>query len=168
MGKILPFVSDWADRLTKLLIALMMGAMVLDVLLGVVNRFVFKFSLSWTGQLARFLLIWISMLGSAVAVRQGAHIGVMFVLTRMGRWRNYFMALNSVLIIGLLSIIGGYGLELCFAQSGQISPVMQISMFWPYLAVPAGCLLMVIHYLAALELPKSPQESEIRSDEREV
>jgi TRAP-type C4-dicarboxylate transport system permease small subunit len=153
MGYLLGDLSRWSDRLARLLIAVMMGAMVLDVLLGVVNRFVFKFSFSWSEQLARFLLIWISMLGASIAVRIGAHIGITFLVARLGRWRNRLMLINAAMVIGFLLVVGGYGLKLCITQSRQFSPVMQISMFWPYLSVPAGCLLMIIHYLAALKEP---------------
>ena len=155
MWKLLDSLSLWSDKLCRVLIALMMTAMVLDVLLGVTNRFVLKLSISWTEQLARFLLIWISMLGAATAVRLGSHIGVTFILARMGRWRRPFLLLNIVLIIGFLSVVGWYGVKLCISQSRQFSPVLQVSMFWPFLAVPSGCFLMILHYGAALIKPES-------------
>ncbi|MFH1135476.1 MAG: TRAP transporter small permease [Pseudomonadota bacterium] len=153
MWKLLEFLSFWSDKFCRILIALMMSAMVLDVLLGVVNRFVFKFSISWTEQLARFLLIWISMLGAATAVRLGAHIGVSFMLARLGRWRRLFLIINIVLVIGFLAVVGYFGVKLCLSQARQFSPVMHISMFWPFLAAPAGCFLMILHYGAALNNP---------------
>jgi TRAP-type C4-dicarboxylate transport system permease small subunit len=157
-------LSDRADALCRFLVALMMAAMVLDVLVGVANRFVFKLSISWTEQLARFLLIWISMLGATVAVRTGAHIGVMFVVTRLKRWRLLFMAVNAVLVIGFLLVVGAYGLKLCISQSRQFSPVLQLSMFWPYLSIPAGCLVMIVHYLAALKSPSRIFEAQTITD----
>lgn len=149
-------LSLWVDRASRFLMATMMAAMFLSVFIGVLNRFLFKFSISWTEPLARFLLIWVSMLGAAIAVRQALHIGIMFLTNRMGRWRHSVMYINSVLIIGFLSIVGYYGLRLCLTQATQISPVMHLSMFWPFLAVPAGCLLMIIHYLATLRKPGDP------------
>jgi TRAP-type C4-dicarboxylate transport system permease small subunit len=156
MWAFLEKLSRWADRVSKFLIAIMMTAMFLAVFLGVTNRFVFKFSISWTEQLARFLLIWISMLGAAIAVRPALHIGVMFIITRLGRWRRPVMTINSVMIIGFLAVVGYFGFRLCVSQASQTSPVMNISMFWPFLAVPTGCLLMIIHYLATLRKPGDP------------
>ena len=149
-------LSHWTDRASRFLMAIMMAVMFLAVFLGVGNRFVFKFSISWTEQLARFLLIWISMLGAAIAVRPALHIGVMFIVTRLGRWRRPVMTINSVLIIGFLAVVGYFGLRLCLSQASQTSPVMNLSMFWPLLAVPTGCLLMIIHYLATLRTPGDP------------
>jgi TRAP-type C4-dicarboxylate transport system permease small subunit len=146
-------MSDWSDTICRFAIALMMAAMVLDVLIGVANRFILRLSISWTEQLARFLLIWISMLGAAVAVRWGSHIGVMFVVTRLKRWRPFIMVTNAILIIGFLVVVGVYGIKLCISQSQQVSPVLQLSMSWPYLSIPTGCLFMIIHYLSALKSP---------------
>jgi len=146
-------MSDWADAICRFAIALMMAVMVLAVLIGVTNRFVFKFSISWTEQLARFLLIWISMLGAAAAVRLGSHIGVMFVVTRLKQWRPFIMVTNAILVIGFLVVVGVYGIKLCISQSKQVSPVLQLSMFWPYLSIPTGCFFMIIHYLSALKSP---------------
>ena len=156
MWFILDKLSLWIDRASRFLMAIMMAVIFLAVFLGVLNRFLFKFSISWTEQLARFLLIWISMLGAAIAVRQALHIGVMFLTYRLGRWRRSVMYVNSVLIIGFLSVVGYYGFKLCLTQASQVSPVMGLSMFWPFLAVPAGCLLMIIHYLATLQKPGDP------------
>lgn len=167
MWRLIDALSYWADQVSRWLIALMMAGMVLDVLLGVANRFVFKFSVSWTEQLARFLLIWISMLGAAVAVRLGAHIGVTFVVSRLGRWRPLFMIINVVLVLGFLFVVGGYGFKLCLSQAKQYSPVLQLSMFWPYLAIPAGCLLMIIHYLAALRNPAQAFEGDMMAQNSE-
>lgn len=149
-------LSLWSDRASRILMIVMMAAMFLTVFLGVANRFVFKISMSWTEQLSRFLLIWVSMVGAAIAVRPALHIGVMFIVTRLGRWRRLVMTVNSVLIIGFLAVVGYYGLRLCLSQSSQTSPVMNLSMFWPFLAVPAGCLLMIIHYLATLRRAGDP------------
>lgn len=151
--KILLKMSNWSDGICRVAIAVLMAAMVADVLLGVANRYLFKFSISWTEQLARFLLIWISMLGAAIAVRLGAHIGVMFVVTRLKRWRSWIMTINSTLVLGFLVLACAYGLKLCFSQSKQTSPVLQLSMFWPYLSIPTGCFFMIIHYLSALRSP---------------
>jgi|WetSurMetagenome_2_1015567.scaffolds.fasta_scaffold31421_2 TRAP-type C4-dicarboxylate transport system permease small subunit len=149
-------LSRWSDWASRLLMIVMMTVMFLTVFVGVANRFVFKISMSWTEQLARFLLIWISMLGAAIAVRPALHIGVMFVVTRLGRWRRPIMTVNSVLIIGFLAVVGYFGLRLSLSQASQTSPVMNLSMFWPFLAVPVGCLLMIIHYLATLRSPGNP------------
>ncbi|MEW6264943.1 MAG: TRAP transporter small permease [Thermodesulfobacteriota bacterium] len=153
-------LSRGLDRFSRGLMAVMMAVMVLDVLFGVVNRFAFKFSISWTEPLARLLLIWISMIGAAIAVRSGAHIGVLFLVNRLGRYRAPLMLLNAVVVIGFLFIVGCFGLKLSLSQARQYTPALRLSMFWSYLAIPSGCLLMIFHYLAALRRPARIFESQ--------
>ena len=74
------------------------------------------------------------------------------------------MTINSVLIIGFLAVVGYYGFRLCLSQASQTSPVMNVSMFWPFLAVPTGCLLMIIHYLATLRKPGDPMAEQNLSE----
>ena len=151
-------LSLWLDRASRVLMAIMMAVMFLSVFLGVLNRFILKLSFSWTEPLARYLLIWVSMIGAAIAVRRALHIGLIFVINRLGRWRRSIMCINSILMVCFLVVVGYYGFKLCLSQSSQISPVMNISMFWPFLSVPAGCLLMIIHYLATLRRPGEPTD----------
>ena len=74
--EIIDWMSYHADRVTKFMIGIMMVMMITIVLFGVLNRFIFKIPLSWTEEVSRYLMIWVSMLGAAVAVRAGTHVGV--------------------------------------------------------------------------------------------
>ncbi|NIX00358.1 MAG: TRAP transporter small permease subunit, partial [Phycisphaerae bacterium] len=53
-----------------------MGVLVIDVTWQVITRFVLKNPSSWTEELATYLLIWVGLLGAAVALHRGAHLGI--------------------------------------------------------------------------------------------
>ncbi len=149
-------IFDWIDRVSliadkgcRLLLAVMMMVMVSDVLLGVINRFIFRFSLSGTEELARFLMVWISMLGGAIALRLGAHVSVTFVLVRLHAMRKWVVMFNAMAILAFLLLVTVYGLKLCLSQSRQLSPVMRLSIFWFYLALPVGSSIMILHIAAS-------------------
>ena len=61
--------------LTRALIVLML-LLVGSVLWQVISRYVFASPSSWTEEIARFLLIWISLLGAAYAFRSGMHLAL--------------------------------------------------------------------------------------------
>ncbi len=123
-----------------------MSVMVLDVLFGVINRFILKLTVSWTEEVARYLMIWICMIGSTIALKEGTHVAVnLFIQKFNKRNRNVIVFINNVLIFAFLIIPAFWGIQLCFSQMGQTSPALRISMFWPFLAVPVGSIIMILH-----------------------
>ena len=71
------------DRaLAGVLIALTI-VMVLTVTWQVATRFLLNSPSSYTEELATYLLLWISLLGAAYALRQRAHLGIDIVTARL-------------------------------------------------------------------------------------
>ena len=75
---------------------------------GVVSRYVFNNPIFWTDELANFLFLWLSMLGTVVALRGDGHMRlttlVGWVRPGLGRWFNSVGAL--VVIAFVLQILG--------------------------------------------------------------
>ena len=146
-------ISYHLDRLSRGILALLMSVMVSCVLFGVANRFIFKLPISWTEEVARYLMVWICMLGSTIAIKNGTHVAVIYFISKFNiKARNKIEFLNHILIIGFLLIPFIYGIKLCLSQMGQLSPALRISMFWPFLSVPAGCAIMIFHELVLIRL----------------
>jgi tripartite ATP-independent transporter DctM subunit len=74
---------------------------------GVVSRYVFDNPIIWTDELANFLFLWLSMLGTVVALRGDGHMRlttlVNTVRPNLGRWFNSVAAL--VVIAFVLQIL---------------------------------------------------------------
>ncbi len=74
---------------------------------GVVSRYVFNSPLFWTDELANFLFLWLSMLGTVVALRTDGHMRlttlVGWVRPNLGSWFNSVAAL--VVIAFVLQIL---------------------------------------------------------------
>ena len=50
------------------------AALVLDVLWGVISRYVLGSQSRWTEELAIYLLVWVSLLGATLVFRERAHL----------------------------------------------------------------------------------------------
>lgn len=70
------------DRTLEFIVITTAGILVVDVLWQVFARFFLKDPSSWTEELATFLLIWVTLLGSAVALGRGAHLGIDYFVLR--------------------------------------------------------------------------------------
>lgn len=145
-------IDRYSDIFAKYLLAILMVAMTITVLLGVLFRYFLKMSFPWSEELARYLMIWIGFLGSSIALREGAHVGVKFFINAMPKKvSNYFIFVSRVLIIVFLLFIIKYGLSMAMRNIDQISPVMQLSMFIPYFAIPFSGILMLIYMVKSFK-----------------
>ena len=61
-----------------------MALLVLDVLLGVVSRYIVGRQVSWTEELACLLLVWSSFFGIALAFNSRSHLGIDLIVNMMG------------------------------------------------------------------------------------
>ncbi len=132
-------------------VKLLMAAMTVDVLLGVFFRYVLGNALSWTEETARYIMIWTGFLGTGLALREGNHVAVDFLLLKLSGTarRAMVLVIRLLSLVFLLSVVGA-GLLLLPRVSSQTTPALAISMMWPYLAVPLGCLLTALEMVAVM------------------
>jgi len=157
--EIIDVISYHADRLARFLVALMMAVMTLDVLFGVFNRFIFKIPISWVEEVATYLLIWISLVGSAVAIRIGGHVGVGLIVSRLKTGARTFVSwVNVLTILAFVMTLIFLGMRLAIREMGQLGHATRISMFWPFLSIPVGCFLILIQLVFLIKLLVKKQE----------
>jgi len=140
-------LNTWVARVAISLLSIL----VLVVLLAVFFRYVLSSSLPWSEEVGRYLSVWVGFLGASVALNKRIHIGVDYFIDRLPKRRRRLLKLISeITILILLGVISYYGIELVIFQIPQKSSALLISMFWPYLSVPVGTLLMMIQGVSLL------------------
>lgn len=147
-------LSGALRRCTEIVIMVLMGFLVVIVVASVLFRYVLLSPLTWSEEVGRYVMIWVGFLAASIAVRQGLHVGVDFVVqwVRPGI-ATWLRGLARGATIVFLLIVTGYGFVLVTNLWEQWSPVMDIRMTWPYLAIPIGGLLMLIQ----LVTPSNPK-----------
>jgi TRAP-type transport system small permease protein len=148
-------LSGVLRRCTEIAIMVLMAFLVVVVVASVLFRYILLSPLTWSEEVSRYVMIWLGFLAASIAVRQGLHVGVEFVVqwVRPGL-AAWLRGLARAATIGFLLIVTGYGFVLVPSLWEQWSPVMDIRMTWPYLAIPVGGLLMLIQ----LVTPVRPQD----------
>jgi len=123
--------------------------MVAVVIAGTVARYVFNAPLIWSEASARYLMIWIGLVGASVALRHGDHIAIDAVRTRLPRVLRHVGDLAvAVLVAWFLWVMTIEGWSAAMRGASQTAPALGVSMFWPLAAVPvAGALILVQHVL---------------------
>lgn len=141
------------DNILGGFLVFLMVTMTLDVLYGVFMRYVLSSQPGWTEEVARFLLIWIGILGAAYASGQGNHLSIDLISTKLtpaGNERlNFFVNVVVVLfVIGVL-IIGGLRLMYVTSYLGQTSPALKVPMSAIYAVLPLSGILILVYKLLA-------------------
>ena len=125
--------------------------LVLDVLLGVFSRRILGDQIRWTEELARFLLVWVSFLGGAIAYIDDKHLGVDLLVERLHpQARRYSRVLVHGLVFAFAFLamgLGGTKLVIDRFDAGQLLPALQIDKAWFYLAVPISGYLIALFAL---------------------
>jgi TRAP-type C4-dicarboxylate transport system permease small subunit len=144
-------ISDIINRVTEVFLVIVLSAMAITILLQVLFRYVLNLPLFWTEELARYCLVWSSLLGSAVAVKRGRHIAVAILIERFPPdLRRGLTIIALISVAAVLAIILWGGIQLVAITRAQISPALRVSMSIPYLAVPVGAGLMLLHTIVSL------------------
>ena len=147
-------VKKWLDRILEFFTAVVMGILVLDVLWQVITRFVIRNPSSWTEELATYLLIWVGLLGSAVALNRRAHLGIDYFV---GRLKNRDRCVSEILVFLFVAgfaiavlFVGGIQLVSETLQFGQVAPATGIRLGYVYLAVPISGFFIAIYSIEFL------------------
>lgn len=152
-GALAPLFHHLSDRVNKVFEAglfVFMLLMVVVTTLQVVFRFFFT-ALSWSEELSCFLLVFVSLLGTAIAFKRGSHIAINFLIDKVPPGTRKMM-LTLIQALGLLffGIVSFYGAGLMRDEASQLTPAMQISMKWVYLMYPAVGTVIMLHMIDAL------------------
>lgn len=125
-------------QLLRILIGLLMAALIVPVFMQVMARYTGIIpTYLWTEELAKFIFIWIVMLGSMVAVWEGTHFDVRVIpdaKSPFGRLLQQSLVLIMVIVFALL--FARFGIDYAKFGSIQSSVMMQINLLWVYITVP--------------------------------
>ncbi|NQZ90064.1 MAG: TRAP transporter small permease [Colwellia sp.] len=144
MHKFMSFISSVLEKI----LMLAMVAIVVTVTWQVFSRFIIQSPSSFTEELARFLLIWIGVLGSAYAYKTKAHLGLdLFIYKMPPVKQKRARILIEVLVLIFASSVMVYGGTLLVAMTvelKQTTAALGLNMGVIYLAVPLSGVLIVM------------------------
>jgi len=149
------FFVDKLYGLTKIMTFIGFVALFICVMLQIICRYVLEIPLPWSDELARYLLVWVSLLAVSIAFRNDSNIRLDFFISqcppliRHGVW-----VLFNLLTLAFLGLLVYYGIPnatigkfTCSPGLTSCFPNTSISMFLPYLSVPVAAGLMIINLI---------------------
>lgn len=154
-------MRTFIDRCLEVALATLMALMTLDVLWQVFSRYILRSPSSLTDELARFLLIWIGVLGAAYVSGQDKHLAIDLLPNRLqGRSKQRLMIFIQTIILVFafaVMVIGGTRLVYITLHLGQQASALQVPLGYVYTVVPLSGLVVVFYKaLAIRNLFKTP------------
>lgn len=154
-GGLLRFgVIQFATRLNwvvERLCALLVALMVLDIWFGILARYVFELGITWTEELARYIMIWAALLAVSCAAHYREHIGLTLVMESLPiRQRRILHLVLDLIGIAFFAFLFFYGIDMTVAGASQYAMIFGMTMTVPFASVPVASALTVLQIVASI------------------
>lgn len=147
---ILGVIDTWLSRVEAFALAAGVLLMALNTVANVVGRFIFQYSLFFSEEVNRILIILITFAGVSYAARHGRHIRMSAIFDAMP------FAVRKVMMVMIALITSIAMFMLCYFSvsyigkvytSGRVLSSLQIPVYWIFLWVPVGFFVTAVQYL---------------------
>ena len=141
----------FVDKLVESFLITILGIMVVNVLWQVFTRFFTNSPSSFTDELARYLMIWLGILGAAYVTGKNEHVAIDFFAKKFSeKMQKLFSSFVSISVLGFAffgMLIGGCRLVYITTKLEQYSPSLKIPLAVIYSIVPISGLLIIFYKL---------------------
>lgn len=144
-------LSAGLNRGVEIVVVILMAALVLDVWIGVLDRYLFSWQLPWPETLARYLMIWTALLAISCGIARREHIGLTILIDRLPTGlRRGVLILCDVLALALFCWTAWYGLQFAISGANRNAMIFGMSMAPAFSAVPAAAALAALQLALCL------------------
>ncbi|WP_228238408.1 TRAP transporter small permease [Allomuricauda sp. M10] len=137
------------DSILAHLLVLLMGLMVLNVLWQVFSRYVLGQPSAFTDELARFLMIWLGLLGAAFVSGKTGHVAIDVLAKRASaknqKWLKRAVSGSIILFCLAAMVTGGGWLVFTTYELKQLSPALGLPLAYVYIVIPLSGLIVVYY-----------------------
>lgn len=136
-------LNTWVERLCVALVIVL----VLDVWLGILARYVLPWNLTFTEELARYLMIWVALLAVSTGICYRQHVGVLVLFERFPRRVRKLLALSfDVIGFAFFAFMFIYGLGYVERGFTQLTMIFGMTRGYPYLIIPIAAGLACLQF----------------------
>ncbi|PIB27138.1 C4-dicarboxylate ABC transporter permease [Maribacter sp. 4U21] len=133
----------------KTLLVIIFSVLVLDVVWQVFARYSIGKPNAFTEELARYLLIWLAILGTAYVRSYKGQMSIDYLYNKLSLKKQLYLSLLIEIAIILFAltimVIGGINLMYITLKLGQISPALNIPIGYVYSVVPISGLIIIFY-----------------------
>lgn len=146
-------INNVLFRLIKYFLAFAILAITCLLFFQIISRYILGFSYAQIDELGRHVFVWSICLGTALAFREKAHLGITALVDKFSGKLKFVTAifLNLVMILFFLIILLA-GIDLVKLGMRQITDALFLPLGYIYTCLPVGALLCITVYIENLYL----------------
>ena len=143
--------SDRINRVVEGIVAALMLLLVLNVWLGVADRYYFAWQLPWPEVMARYLMIWAAMLAVSSGIARREHIGLTVLVDNVPLLaRRALLITMDVLALALFLYVFWYGIPFALSGAPRQAMIFGASLLPFYAAIPVAAGIASIQLMLVL------------------
>ncbi|MFC3197877.1 TRAP transporter small permease [Parapedobacter deserti] len=148
------------DRFLEVFLVFLLSILVVAVVWQVFSRYILNAPSSVTEEIARYLLVWVGILGAAYCSGQNDHLAIDILPSKLDEQtqRKLKLIVNVLIILfsTLVFIIGGGRLVYLNHILGQSSAALRLPLSWVYVVVPfSGVVILLYKWIEIRNSEKS-------------
>lgn len=157
-------IVDYIVRnVEEIIVAAGMSVASVVLFINVVLRFGFNSGWEWAEEVARYSIVWIVFIGGSICARKGMHLAVDAVAVRLSEANQRILRMVVDVVCVLFCVyltLYGWDMVQLARETEQITAALEIPIYWVYLAIPVGGVLMGIRFAQDFYLAAKGEQGE--------
>lgn len=139
------------SAIEKAVSCLLLVALLISVMLQVISRYVFHSPLSWTDEVSRFLLVWLTFIAAAYVMSERLHVTVDLLMARLNiRAVAVVDTIATAIVVVGSAVLMIAGFTLLRDTAGVVAPATQLPLSVVYAAGSVGFGLIALHGIGTI------------------
>jgi TRAP-type C4-dicarboxylate transport system permease small subunit len=119
-----------------------LAVLIIDVGVGIFGRYVIDLPVTWSEELARYLMIWAALLAVSCGVARREHVAVTALLERLPQnLQRQLCAAIDALAFAFFAFLCYFGIDMTKQGASQYATIFEMTMWMPFAAVPVASAL---------------------------
>ena len=139
-------ISNITTIIMEYLMGLLMLSLILLTFMQVVLRYVFNNPTSWSSEISRFILIWMTFTGASIVTKRCTHLSMGFTIHRfINRFHGSIIKIlvNTIITVSIF-ILAYYSAIVTIGAGHRVAAMTRIPMYFPWAALPINAVIMGI------------------------
>lgn len=132
-------------NILNIIITLLFVALLFCATLQVLSRYILPHSIPWTEEFARFLIIYITFIGAAIAIYEKTHITITILIDKLPlRKKLIIQVIINIFILFFLYLVFRGGISMTIRSWGIVSgSMLKFMIGYVYIVIPISTVIMI-------------------------